>query len=265
MSPNCSVVPRPFRQHRKPLHGFTLIELLVVISIIALLIALLLPALNAAREAAQSAQCLSRFRQFATAIATYQADYDDYYPMSSTREDRQGNEIEGMDWLTQIGPYIDPGQDDYTDRDGMWHRENSYGENLFLCPSSGYTTYPGSSSAIYDRHATITNWRVHNYHLSVYFGWRNIDNYPEGWSRRDFDAQPSRHGMMAEVYGSNKRWPRFDNRRNDTLLYRHPRSTTNMLFRDGHARNVGTEAELNEANDGPVSERTIVLNPERWW
>ena len=61
---------------RRAGHGFTLIELLVVVSIIALLIALLLPALASARASAKAARCLGTLRQYATANASYVADFD---------------------------------------------------------------------------------------------------------------------------------------------------------------------------------------------
>ena len=59
--------------------AFTLIELLVVIAIIAILAALLLPALASARESARRTACLNNLSQYGKAIASYTADYQDYF------------------------------------------------------------------------------------------------------------------------------------------------------------------------------------------
>ncbi|MEM7625712.1 MAG: type II secretion system protein [Planctomycetota bacterium] len=61
--------------------AFTLIELLVVISIIALLIGILLPALGAARNTARISASASNQRQIGIAMAAYQADNQEFFPL----------------------------------------------------------------------------------------------------------------------------------------------------------------------------------------
>lgn len=235
--------------------GFTLIELLVVISIIALLIAMLLPALGQARDVAQSISCLTRFKQLGLSMAIYHTENDGFYPRQSGG---------GTDFLRALGPYMDPGQDNYANAAGMWHPANTADVNQFLCPAQGYT--PGhSSTEIYARWASISSWRVFNYDLSVYFGWWADPAHPGGGHRRWFDAPASKHGVMGEIKGSNStRWPRYDNRWLSRLnIFPHPRQTTNMLFRDGHASNVGTLDEL-ESKNLPIGNGEIILRPLSW-
>ncbi len=57
-------------------HGFTLIELLVVIATVALLTGLLLPVLGHARDAARAGRCLSNLRQTTTSLLLYTGDFD---------------------------------------------------------------------------------------------------------------------------------------------------------------------------------------------
>ncbi len=219
---------------------FTLIELLVVIAIIAILAAMLMPALERARAAAQSAGCFSRQRQFGYLIEFYRSDYDDHYPVRSTM---------GMDFLGQIGPYIDPGQDDYYNSTGMWNNDNGADVNQFLCP--GHYFEPGAGSQkIYGNRppyiamAHISSWRVFNYTVSAEFGWHNVCTYPYGGSRRRFIGDNSRIVMMGGQAGSNLRWGRLGTRWVDRVgIFPHPGESTNYLFVDGHVENMGNVDE----------------------
>ncbi|MEM9914438.1 MAG: type II secretion system protein [Planctomycetota bacterium] len=105
-------------------HAFTLIELLVVISIIALLIGILLPALGAARNTARISASASNQRQIGIAMAAYQADNKEFFPLwqrSSVNNDESSIDfmIGGTPawyWNTKLAVegYV-PGLDVYAD------------------------------------------------------------------------------------------------------------------------------------------------------
>ena len=61
--------------------AFTLVELLVVVAIIAVLMALLLPSLAKAKKQARVVMCGSNLHQYGLAMATYQAEYRNYFPL----------------------------------------------------------------------------------------------------------------------------------------------------------------------------------------
>ena len=233
-----------FANRTKARSRFTLIELLVVIAIIAILAAMLMPALERARESAQSALCISRQRQFTQAVAFYRNDYDGYYPVKGTM---------GMDFLTQIGPYIDSTQDDYSNSAGMWNRHNGPDRNLFLCP--GHHFEPGSGSqkiygnrAPYIKMAAISSWRVFNYNLSAEFGLFSVSTYPKGGPRQRFLGDNSRIIMLGGQAGSNGiRWGRYGTSwvpAHRAGIYPHPGQSTNYAFLDGHVANAGNEDEV---------------------
>ncbi len=63
-------------------NAFTLIEILVVVSIIAVLASLALPAFHKVQIAADCTRDVANFRLMGSAIASYMADNDNFYPLA---------------------------------------------------------------------------------------------------------------------------------------------------------------------------------------
>jgi len=79
--------------------AFTLLEMLVVIAVISILAALLFPVFARARDNGRRASCQSNLKQLGLAIAQYNSDYDEKYPMGLGADWNDG-------WPTAIEPYV---------------------------------------------------------------------------------------------------------------------------------------------------------------
>ncbi len=108
--------------------AFTLIELLVVIAIIAILAALLLPSLQRSKDTAKGVGCMSNLKQINLAFASYNNDYNGYFPTfcySLAAPSTKG-------WFTNI--LIGGG---YMPQPKAWYSENwgSVTTGAWRCPS----------------------------------------------------------------------------------------------------------------------------------
>ncbi len=232
--------------------AFTLIELLVVISIIALLIAILLPALGAARKAARSSVCLTTTRQQSVAHNVWLAE---------RKERLMAWDANGyFEWVTQIEEYSDSPA------------------GIFLCPEADTFQSWGTGYVNNTRGSATTAWSygepfIASYGLNGFLydindGTPNASNWtrpdtpndksywwgsfvsqvndptevpftadamwPVGWPEHQ-DVPPA-DGLGTLVTGAgggsgNNTFVRF-------LFNRHPNTTSNVSFVDGHSEAV---------------------------
>ena len=208
--------------------SFTLIELLVVIAIIAILAGMLLPALNKAREKGRAASCQGNMKQIGTALAMYNAAFDDYYPCSEIEWNDLNNK---PTWSDVVLPFLGAATS---------FTSNHYGNGgAFICPSQK-SVYP--------------SWRIYiSYGINRDFvGRENYTNrtwasVKTGGVKASSVASPSSHLIVTETWYSSTRSQMQDigstkvPARNlgyfvadqGTITFRHSRKS-NTLYVDGH-------------------------------
>ena len=115
---------RPCPLIRPARAAFTLVELLVVISVVALLIALLIPALSIAREAANMTVCLANERQQVLAMASYQADNEDFF-------------CPGWSFINRLSLYerLEPYGQAQVHNQAQQGDTSKGGDTIWMCPS----------------------------------------------------------------------------------------------------------------------------------
>lgn len=209
--------------------AFTLIETLIVIAIISILAGILFPVFAIAREKARSASCQSNLRQIGTAVTMYVGDYgrypyavdpvDKYAPeIWQGQTDAEGVPLSEMELLHDVlDPYIKNGE--------LWH-----------CPSDTGFDQPDEIP-----------WRLNNestypscfgkYHSSYFYRTqlaflRLSDDFLKFPAQTNliFDG----HGDWHAKGGLSRRQKRY-----------------NVLFADGHVKNIGYDAMQQAWNTPP--------------
>ncbi len=208
--------------------AFTLAELLVVIAVIGILIALLLPAVQSARAAARRSQCASNMRQIGLAIHQYANDHRGRFPLLA-----HDNPLE-KSWLQTLDPYLEDMDqvrlcpEDHERIELASNRITSYAMNGYLRPADIVPfggQEPGFVPKLYDlaeTHRTIVLFEAG-------FGVETTQDHVESndWFS-SFNLKrnaPPRRAVWNAVQA-------------EVAVERHPGSTANYLYADGHVEPI---------------------------
>lgn len=203
-------------RQRQP-EGFTLVELLVVMAIVAMLAAVLLPVLAKARESARITRCSANLQQIGHAVSLYQQDYDDLFPYGLDPGDRadpdqwQGrtNPVTGESYYDQVQRLVaaDPV---VTNVDYVLRRYCGSARELWRCPSDyGWPSITSAYEAFGSSYVYRTELALSHLPLPSL-------------------ARPSETNVFVDASAWHRRGP----------------PTANVLYADGHVKNVRIEQYL---------------------
>jgi prepilin-type processing-associated H-X9-DG protein/prepilin-type N-terminal cleavage/methylation domain-containing protein len=204
--------------------AFTLTELLVCITIIGILAALIIPVVGMVKNNATKAQCNSNLRQCGNAINLYAAEHRGYAP--------------GITWSLEVQPYISAfatnGSSDYT---------NVASAFPISCPSLAY------DNSLYGRSTYSMNAWLDTDHSNKNTDANGKVSYSWSIPLRNVEA-PARtimlfDGVLASSSPDGSQWAFNAVKGVQYIDFRHPSSTANVLFVDGHVSAL-TKAQIHD-------------------
>ena len=258
--------------------GFTLIELLVVIVVIAALVAMILPVSRAVKQRAMAVMCKSNLKQLSTALTLYESEngifpngFDD---LSHAQVEPHGGypgigscDKQGWWWFHFLADTLG---ENFEEGTVFWCPSRNIEEPCVLCGNYGLNRaickdvkpkngeFSGTPLALEQiPHPARTLLMIDSGYSLI--SWRGATN---NTGIEPFE-NPMRTGAFyvpgLTVNEEREISPGFES---DALDGRHPNSTVNMLFADGHLARLNADDLFVEEMDGKYTNRSPLWLPE---
>jgi general secretion pathway protein G len=258
------------KSHRR---AFTLVELLVVIAVIAILAAVLFPVFARAKDRASQAQCLSNLRQLGLGIQNYQDDWDGRFPFAIDYWDRnmQADWAYWDRWIpnasanvallserkaadgSPYGGQIDRVLRPYTESDGVWR-----------CPGdTGVAGLGAATAQTYSKEMEhIPVWRITR-GTGTWGGTSYVYRTELGLTPKPVTRLrlPSQTNVLCDAtfywHSRLHRAPRGEGADFDDIQ----QGSYNMLYADGHVRNISVQQYKNAWYDPYRTPGGMIYSP----
>ncbi|MDE1143649.1 MAG: prepilin-type N-terminal cleavage/methylation domain-containing protein [Paraburkholderia tropica] len=205
--------------------GFTLTELLIVLAIIGVLSAIVLTSTRSMMEKARQSQCAANLRQINVAALAWSAENNG-----------------------KIVPVFDPGDDNGANKLGLPHWTG------LLAPYMGRSSNGGNFTSIREMPGYICPAKSDTFGYGYnyrYLSYRQAGLQNNGWWATYAGTDtPSKVVMITDVWKpqDTQNWRPFvrvpDGGTDMVVHFRHPGSTANVLWVDGHVSSEKSDSAL---------------------
>lgn len=213
--------------------AFTLTELLVTLAVIIILITLLISSSRSAMQSANAAKCVANLRQIGIAAQAWSSENDG--KIVAAYEDYEDKRT----WGYKLGPYLDANLPSTYNADKYDAASAALilKMPIFRCPNQDKTM----------------DWPGYGYNSDNLSLLRTAGN-PKRWVRYNQVEQLSKTVMITDQRQTTKtRWKPYvrppSGLSDATVDFRHPSTTANVLWVDGHVSVEKTGGDLMNPDD----------------
>lgn len=211
---------RPSTETPSASRAFTLVELLAVIGVMAILALLIVPQVNAFQARSKSLKCMSNMRQIGAAFQQYASEHNGRLPVIYNSASTPAGETNAP-WMWKLSPYVGMAPD------SMGFSPLPRAAGVFVCPE--WTMSPPRNTTRAVSYAVNNCMDPHSSFAS--------------WNYRAMSPPPSSTILMVEVQANTET---FNPNTDGDVTRRHPQSSANFLFLDGHVENIADKIPVSD-------------------